>query len=123
VNDRPVAKALAHLHPVLDNALAPGDNIDVGRLGKRDVIGRAGEVLIVAMRLPDILDTSSLCRRRLRAQEYPSHCPDTEQDGEQSCEQMPELRAMFHGVSSMPRVRHTSFRFQYSTLRKSENSL
>jgi hypothetical protein len=108
--DRLAGKAPAHPLPVLDNALAAGNDVDVRRRGKRNVVGRTGEVLVVAMRFPDILDTS-LCRGRLGPQEESPHRQDTEQDGEESCEQVSELRSIRH--VDLPRFQVVSSAFPW----------
>jgi hypothetical protein len=103
--DIPGRVARARLVRGRASALAPGTNTDVGHLGNRDVIGRTLEFLSAE----EILHTIVCCcsRRRLGPHEEPPYRQDTDQDGEQSCEQVPELRVMFHVDSSMPRARHT----------------
>src|SRR6266542_1994058 len=82
------------------SARAAGTNADVGHFGDPHIIGRTGQVLAVAVRCPDILDTTytSLwvcCRCRVCPQEQPAHRQDTEQDGEQPGTRQ-ELRSTYH---------------------------
>src|SRR5262249_40083373 len=84
-------------------ALPAGCNIDVGGLGKRHILGRTREVLVVTVRFPHVLDTS-LGRRRLSSQEEPPNDQDTEQKREQPGTQGQELHSTNHAHSPSLKV-------------------